>query len=345
MKDHKKSINPSIQIGKPRLKSPDYYIQGVLSGNRYKLSEAITLIEGTQEAQQKMSIEVLDKLYLQVPQKTIRIGITGSPGVGKSTFIESFGLFLVKKGLKVAVLAIDPSSRSSSGSILGDKTRMDQLSTHENAYVRPSPTGDHLGGIAYRTKEAVTLCEAAGYDIILIETVGVGQSETEVSNMTDIFMLLLLPGAGDEIQGIKRGVVELADILIINKADGERKTLALETQKAYRNALQLFTHKMEGWKPKLIQASALEKQGMEKAWNEVGNFVNHARKTGFIKSQRKQQNHHWVTNHVKSALFQTVMQKAEIMQIRKKLMKDLEEGKRSPFLVSRKLHEAIIDSQ
>ena len=247
----------------------DDLAKGIAAGERRALARGITLIESGREDHRAQATELL--AALPKGREALRIGLSGTPGVGKSTFIESFGMMLIGRGLKVAVLAIDPSSSRSGGSILGDKTRMDLLSRERDAFIRPSPSQTHLGGVARRTREAVTLCEAAGFDVVLIETVGVGQSETVVAEMSDVFMLLLAPAGGDELQGVKRGIMEMADIIVINKADGDLKPAASRTCADYAGALRLLRKRPQDPKgfPKAMMVSALEENGLDEAWAEV----------------------------------------------------------------------------
>ncbi len=273
--------------------SQEAYVAGVLAGDRLVLSRAITLAESSLAEDQQLAQQVMDEL-LPHTGKAIRIGITGVPGVGKSTFIESFGLYLTALGKKLAVLAIDPSSQRSGGSILGDKTRMEQLSHNPLAYIRPSAAGSALGGVAARTREAMLLCEAAGYEIIFIETVGVGQSETAVRNMVDFFLLLMLAGAGDELQGIKKGIMEMADALAITKADGKNKATAKQAQAAYKNALHLFPPASSGWIPQVLTCSAVDNKGLEEIWQMICQYEAHTRQKGYFDQQRRQQNLAWM---------------------------------------------------
>ncbi len=258
-------INPQaarlISSHSRKLKTVDYYVDGIVKGDRVVLSQAITLIESETSAHRELAHQIV-ACCLPFSGNSIRIGITGAPGVGKSTFIESFGLFLIESGFHPGILAIDPSSQVSKGSILGDKTRMQYLSTNAAAFIRPSAAGSSLGGVARKTRETVLLCEAAGFDIILIETVGVGQSETTVHDMTDFFLLLLQPGGGDELQGIKRGIVEMADLLAVTKAEGEQETLAEKSKQAYQNALHLFPLKQNGWTPQVVTCSGITGKGV-----------------------------------------------------------------------------------
>ncbi|HEX6980576.1 MAG TPA: methylmalonyl Co-A mutase-associated GTPase MeaB [Alphaproteobacteria bacterium] len=245
--------------------------QAVRDGDRRALARAITLVESTRP-EHRAEAQALLSALLPATGAAVRIGISGAPGVGKSTFIEAFGLYLIEQGHRVAVLAVDPSSPRSGGSILGDKTRMEALSRSPQAFIRPSPSGGTLGGVARRTREAGLICEAAGFDVVLIETVGVGQSETTVADMVDLFALILAPGGGDELQGLKKGIVELADLVIINKADGELAAVAGRAAAEYRAALHLLRPATPGWSPRVVQVSALERRGMDAVWGEVRRY-------------------------------------------------------------------------
>jgi len=269
------------------------FSERIKKGDRIALGRAITYVESSLLAHQEFIQEVLN-LLMPFTGKAIRIGITGSPGVGKSTFVETFGMYLIEQGHKIGVLAVDPSSRQTGGSILGDKTRMMQLGASQNAFVRPSPAGKTLGGVAQHTRETILLCEAAGYDIILVETVGVGQSETAVYEMTDFYLLMILAGAGDELQGIKRGVVELADMIVVNKADGDNLPLAQKAKAAYTNALHLFPAKESGWTPPVLTASALKKLGIEAIWAQVQQHHALVQKSGYFQIRRQRQLLQWM---------------------------------------------------
>ena len=273
----------------------------ILDGNRSALAQAITLIESTLEKHRTEAQTLLTDL-LPHSGRSLRIGITGIPGVGKSTFIEALGKSLTAQGKKVAVLAIDPSSELSGGSILGDKTRMNELAVDKLAFIRPSPTSGSIGGVAKKTRESILLCEAAGYEVILIETVGVGQSETAVNSMVDIFVLLMLAGAGDELQGIKRGIMEMADILLINKADGDNLIPAKKTQTQYKTALNLFPANSNGWTPKVGICSALEKKGIDTAWQYLSDYQKWTQDRGVFQSQRQKQNRYWLHQIIKARL-------------------------------------------
>lgn len=276
----------------------------IMAGDRRALARAITLVESSRADHREQAVDLIEELSRKSDAQAIRIGLSGTPGVGKSTFIESFGTLLTEKGLRVAVLAVDPSSARSGGSILGDKTRMERLSRDPNAFIRPSPSGSHLGGVARRTREAVALCEAAGFDVILIETVGVGQSETMVSEMSDLFILLLAPAGGDELQGVKRGIMEIADIILVNKADGDLKSTAIRTCADYAGALRLLRKRPydpEGF-PKAMTVSALRQDGLQTAWDEMTALVDWRRETGHFEARRAAQAQFWFVEEVKQAL-------------------------------------------
>jgi LAO/AO transport system kinase len=305
--------------------SPQAYIEGVLACDRMVLSRAITLVESSLPADQELAREVMDAV-LPHSGTSIRIGITGVPGVGKSTFIESFGSYLTSLGKKLAVLAIDPSSQRSGGSILGDKTRMEQLSHNPMAYIRPSAAGTALGGVAARTREAMLLCEAAGFEVIFIETVGVGQSETAVRNMVDFFLLLMLAGAGDELQGIKKGIMEMADGLAITKADGDNKMPAKQAQAAYRNALHLFPPTQSGWIPKVLTCSAQANEGLEAVWQMICQYQEHTRLKGFFAHRRREQNLSWMHTAIEDMLKQHFYSHPAVAQHRKQLEQEVMAG-------------------
>ena len=267
--------------------------QQILAGDRRALAKAITLVESTRADHGEQAVQLLAELMPHTG-KSIRIGVSGAPGVGKSTFIESLGNYLTGQGHQVAVLAVDPTSAVSGGSILGDKTRMEALSVNPKAFVRPSPAGSTLGGVTRRTRESLLLCEAAGYDVIIVETVGVGQSETAVSDMTDMFLLLLSPGGGDDLQGIKRGIMELADLVLVNKADGDQANLVNQTLSDYRGALQFMQARTLGWTPKVHSCSALEGQGIAQAWAVVEDFRAVLTESGELEGLRARQAKAWM---------------------------------------------------
>jgi LAO/AO transport system kinase len=289
-----------------RLLTVEEYVAGVRSGDRSILARAITLIESNAPAHIALAQEVLREL-LPYTGGSLRVGITGVPGVGKSTFIEALGTMLCDRGHRAAVLAVDPSSSISRGSILGDKTRMERLSRHPNAYIRPSPTGGSLGGVARKSRETLLVCEAAGFDIILVETVGVGQSEIAVRGMVDFFLLLMLAGAGDELQGIKKGIIELADALLITKADGDNRTRALAAQAEYTHALRYLTPATEGWRPRAYICSAQTGEGIAEIWREIERFRDETTASGVFAARRREQARDWVytmiEDHLRSRFF------------------------------------------
>ena len=283
------------------------------AGDRRALAKAITLVESQLDTHRIESQSLLQEL-LPHTGNSIRIGITGVPGVGKSTFIEAFGLHLVELGHKVAILAVDPSSPVAGGSILGDKTRMEHLSRHPSAYIRPSPAAGALGGVAQKTRETMLLCEAAGYDIVLVETVGVGQSEYQVAGMVDFFMALMLPNAGDELQGLKKGIMELVDALIINKADGESVNLARMTQKHYTSALTLLKH-VGHWSPQVMTCSALEGTNIDAVWSMLKEFIDSARASGAIDGKRSTQAKEWMHQLIDELLQLKLSQNASVQEL------------------------------
>jgi LAO/AO transport system kinase len=300
------------------------YVAGVLAGDRAILARAITLIESQSSAHEQKAQEVLQKL-LPHSGKARRIGITGVPGVGKSTFIEAFGCHLISQGHSVAVLTIDPTSKRSGGSILGDKTRMENLSRESRAFIRPSPAGDSFGGVARRTRETMLLCEAAGFDLILVESVGVGQSEVALRSMVDFFLLLLLPGAGDELQGIKRGIIEMADGIAVNKADGEnraRAEVARREQQASLSCMQLAT---AGWKTEAALCSAQTGEGIPEVWQRIERFFSELQPKGVIALRRQQQSVDWLTDLIRDELQRRFDQhpraQAHFLEIRKSLLR------------------------
>ena len=277
--------------------------ENILAGDRRALARAITLVESGRADHRAAATELL-ALLARSGREALRIGLSGTPGVGKSTFIESFGLMLTGQGLRVAVLAVDPSSARSGGSILGDKTRMEHLARDPNAFIRPSPSQTHLGGVARRTREAVALCEAAGFDVVLIETVGVGQSETVVAEMSDLFLLLLAPAGGDELQGVKRGIMEMADLILVNKADGDLKATATRTCADYAGALRLLRKRVQdppGF-PKAMTVSAVEQTGLESAWAEMRALADWRREHGHWANRRAEQAQSWFVQEVRQAL-------------------------------------------
>ncbi len=296
------SVHRFLQKRKKMIPSSGY-VEGIRKGDITLLSKAVTLIESSKAEHQAVAREIIS-LCLPHSGNSVRIGITGVPGAGKSTFIETLGRMITKQGHKLAVLAIDPSSERSKGSILGDKTRMEELAGDKNAYIRPSPSAGSLGGVARKTRETVILCEAAGFDTIFIETVGVGQSETAVHSMTDFFLLLMLAGAGDELQGIKRGITEMADIVVINKADGSNREKTDLAKIQYINALRLFPGKESGWEPKVMTCSATEKTGITEIWKNVLDYKDITLKNGYFMHNRNMQSRFWMYETINEQLKQ-----------------------------------------
>ncbi len=315
-----KKWNPTLQ----ELKN------GVLESNTIALSKAITLIESDAAIHQEQAQQLLNEC-LKFKKDSVRIGITGIPGVGKSTFIESLGNYIIKLGKKVAVLAVDPSSSINKGSILGDKTRMQHLSKQPQAYIRPSAAGHSLGGVAKKTKESIILCEAAGYDVILIETVGVGQSETLVHSMVDFFLLLKISGSGDGLQGIKRGIIEMADGIAINKADGHNIKSSQLAQKEFERALHLYPVKESGWAPKVVTCSALQNQGIDKIWTLIYQYISTIKQNKFFEKNRIQQDEKWLHQIVQQQLHQEFYNCAEVNQLLPGIINQIHKGEITPF--------------
>lgn len=318
--------------------SADEFISGILDGNITMLSRAITLIESTNVNHLAKANTVINAC-LPRANKSIRIGITGVPGVGKSTFIEAFGKHLTSLGKKVAVLAVDPSSTISGGSILGDKTRMEELVKDKNAFIRPSPSGKTLGGVARKTRETITLCEAAGFDTIIIETVGVGQSETAVHSMVDFFLLLKISGAGDELQGIKRGIMEMADAIVINKADGDNIKKANLAKTEFNRALQLFPAKKSGWIPTTSTCSAISHEGISEVWQTIEKFLEITKENTSFFEKRKEQNQYWMIETINEQLQLNFYNHSEIKQLLNSTKKAVQNDEISPFAAAQLLLE------
>ena len=311
-------------------------LEQILQGNRRAIAKAITLLESTRPESFEQGQELLESLLPHSGQ-ALRIGITGVPGVGKSTFIEAIGLFLIEQGHRVAVLAVDPSSQLTGGSIMGDKTRMNELAQHPHAFIRPSPSSGILGGVARKTRETMLICEAAGYDVVIVETVGVGQSETMVASMVDLFLLLMLPNAGDELQGIKKGVLELADLVVVNKSDGEQETLAKTAQSEYRKALHLLPSSKNSWTPQILRCSALEKRGIDKIWDSVKSFRKALQNSGEWEKQRRSQTGKWMWSLVEEGLLTNFRNHPNLQKQIPVLEKEVESGNMLPTTAARKL--------
>ncbi|MBE9510572.1 MAG: methylmalonyl Co-A mutase-associated GTPase MeaB [Bacteroidetes bacterium] len=316
--------------------APGEYLDGILTGNRTILSQAITLIESNLPRHQEVAQEVIEKC-LGYAGNSVRIGITGVPGVGKSTFIEALGNKLIRMKRKLAVLAIDPSSEYSKGSILGDKTRMEKLSAEINAYIRPSPSAGTLGGVARKTRETIVLCEAAGFDTIFVETVGVGQSETAVHSMVDFFLLLMLAGAGDELQGVKRGIMEMADTVVITKFDGDNKIHANRAKAEYQNALHLYPPTKSGWTPEVLICSAKDGTGISHVWETIDKYCRFTRANKFLEQKRKSQSLYWMYETINDKLKDRFYQHPEIIKQIKKYRKMVLSDKISSFVAARQL--------
>ncbi len=309
--------------------NPDYYINGVRCGDRKILSKTITLIESSLERHRHLVSSVI-KALSPGTGKTIRLGITGSPGVGKSTLIEALGLYLIEEhALNVAVLAVDPSSAVSGGSIMGDKTRMEHLAANQHAFIRPSPAGGELGGVTRKTRESMLVCEAAGYDVIVVETVGVGQSEAAVAAMVDFLLVLIMPGAGDELQGMKRGLLELADALVVNKADGDNLENARLTKRRYESVMG-FCAAESAWQPPVLLCSALEKEGIETIWNVVTEHHNQFKATGLLEQKRRAQAVEWMRYLLNGELQNWFVHLPQVSGLLSDLSRDVERGKLSP---------------
>jgi LAO/AO transport system kinase len=310
--------------------------RAVREGDRRALARAITLVESTRADHRADAVALLEDILPSTGGST-RVGISGAPGAGKSTFIETLGVHLVDAGHRVAVLAVDPSSARSGGSILGDKTRMEQLSRRSEAFIRPSPAGGTLGGVARRTREALLVCEAAGFDVVLVETVGVGQSEVAVAGMVDLFVLLLAPGAGDELQGVKRGIVELADLVVVNKADGELADLARHTAADYAHALHLVRASDGSGVERVRTCSALRGRGIDELWQTVGALVGEARASGELDARRTEQARAWMWSEVTDTLLDDLRQDASVREQIESLEDDVSRGRMSPAAAARRV--------
>ena len=336
------SLNPNLRrqaSGAKALLSVDAYVRGIRRGDRVVLSRAITLLESTKPAHQQRARTVLDRCVPEAGD-SLRIGITGVPGVGKSTFIEALGTRLADDGRRIAVLAIDPSSERSKGSILGDKTRMGALASHDNVYIRPSPTSGSLGGVARTTRETILLCEAAGFDTIFVETVGVGQSEITVHSMVDLFLLLALAGAGDELQGIKRGIMEMADAIVINKADGENKRAAQRARQNYRNALHLFPPTDSGWSPPVLTCSAQTGHRIDAVWEMMLDYRDHVQHSGHFQQRRTEQAHYWMQQTIEQRLLRDFFDDARVQEHLPDLKQQVLAGTLSAFAAADRLLDA-----
>lgn len=323
--------------------SLDEYVEGIKKGDRTILSRAITLIESTKNEHRELAQDIIEQC-LPDTGNSIRIGITGVPGVGKSTFIEALGNHILDKGKKLAVLAIDPSSTRTKGSILGDKTRMETLANKDNAFIRPSPTAGSLGGVARKTRETIYLCEAAGYDTIFIETVGVGQSETAVHSMVDFFLLLMLAGAGDELQGIKRGIMEMADTIAINKTDDTKPKTVQQAVREYRNALHLYPEMKSGWNPKVTTCSALTGDGISEIWEIIREYIELTKSNGYFDDKRNRQAKHWMYDSITNQLTEHFYDNEAVKKQQEKIEQQVLNGKLSSFKAAQKLLNLYFNS-
>jgi LAO/AO transport system kinase len=328
-----------IKESRKKQPSAPELVDGILKGNITALSRAITLIESTNITHLEKANEVINGC-LPHANKSVRIGITGVPGVGKSTFIEAFGKHLTSLGKKVAVLAVDPSSTISHGSILGDKTRMEELVKDKNAFIRPSASGETLGGVARKTRETITLCEACGFDVILIETVGVGQSETAVHSMVDFFLLLKISGAGDELQGIKRGIMEMADAIVINKADGDNIRKATLAKVEFNRALHLFPAKKSGWIPTTATCSAITQEGIGAVWQTILDYLELVNSNHYFLEKRKEQNQYWMMETIDEQLKSHFYNQPAIIQLLDSTKKAVQNNEISPFVAA----QILLDS-
>jgi LAO/AO transport system kinase len=317
------------------------YIESILRGDRVTLARAITVIESARPADAELAQQILDAV-LSHTGRSYRVGITGVPGGGKSTFIDALGMHLIRDcGETVAVLSVDPSSPVSGGSILGDKTRMDRLAVEENAFIRPSPARGHLGGVARRTRESILLCEAAGFTNILVETVGVGQSETEVRSMTDFFLLLMIAGAGDELQGIKRGIIEMLDGMVINKADGDNKARAERDRAEYARALRLFPPDPDGWIPQVLTCSALENTGIAEVWQMVRDHHSQQTATGCFEKRRRAQTLDWMHQLIDTGLNDMFREDTKVQSRLPELARRVQQGEVSTLTAAQELLNAF----
>ncbi len=317
----------------------DFNLDKLLQGNRRALAKAITLVESRLPAHREQAQDMLEQV-LPHSGNSIRIGISGVPGVGKSTFIESFGLYLLEQGKRVAVLAVDPSSPLAGGSILGDKTRMEELSRREQAFIRPSPTEGALGGVAQKTRETMLLCEAAGYDVLLVETVGVGQSEYQVAGMVDFFMVLMQPGAGDELQGIKKGIIELADALVINKADGDSAVLARQSRQHYANAMKLLRHS-GFWAPRVMTCSSIEQRNIDQVWEMVADYREQAMAADAFEAKRARQNLAWMRQLIDDMLQLKLSANPAVKALLPRLQEAVGEGRTTVYSAARQVMDAF----
>ena len=340
------NLNPNLnQYTRSSQKlSAEDYVRGIRDGDRIVLSRAITLVESTRPDDHERAQSIVNQC-LPHAGDSIRVAVTGVPGVGKSTFIETLGTELVDAGRRLAVLTVDPSSERTKGSILGDKTRMGELASRDDVFIRPSPTGGSLGGVARSTRETILLCEAAGYDTILVETVGVGQSEVTVHSMVDFFLLLALAGAGDELQGIKRGIVEMADAIAINKADGDNRQAAERARQEYEQALHLFPEPESGWSPPVMTCSGLTGDGVQEVWETVEDYRAHAESTGFFEQKRRRQARHWMIQTIEQRLRDDFFSDPHVQAARETIESQVLDGTLSSFAAAEELLSIYRESE
>ena len=337
------SVNPYLQHRRRRMAPPGELVEGILKGDITMLSRAVTLVESLVPEHQTMAQEVIEKC-LPYSGKSRRIGITGVPGAGKSTSIDVFGLHVLKQGGKLAVLAIDPSSERTKGSILGDKTRMEKLSVHPDAFIRPSPSAGSLGGVARKTRETIVLCEAAGFNNVFVETVGVGQSETAVHSMVDFFLLIQLAGTGDELQGIKRGIMEMADGIVINKADGDNVSRAQLAQAQFKSALQLFPPTASGWKPEVLTYSGYYELGIPEVWSMIDRYFDYVTGNGYFNRRRQEQSRYWMYETINEMLRDRFYRNTEIEKVLPTLEREVLSDRLSSFIAAREALDLYFDN-
>ncbi|MDR1919277.1 MAG: methylmalonyl Co-A mutase-associated GTPase MeaB [Tannerellaceae bacterium] len=336
------SVNPYLT---KRLQRREYtsseFVEGIRQGNITILSQAVTLVESAKQEHQQLAQEIIEKC-LPYAGQSVRIGITGVPGAGKSTSIDAFGIYLINEGRKLAVLAIDPSSERSKGSILGDKTRMEELSREKNAFIRPSPSAGSLGGVARKTRETIVLCEAAGFDTVFVETVGVGQSETAVHSMVDFFLLIQLAGTGDELQGIKRGIMEMADGIIINKADGDNIEKARLAASQFRSALHLFPPSDSGWTPQVLTYSGYYKLGIPEIWKMIDQYTTFTRQNGYFDLRRNEQSKYWMYESINESLRNTFYNNPAVIARLKTTEQQVLNNKLSSFVAAKQMMDLFL---
>lgn len=338
------TVNPYLRKRVQRKQyTPAEYVEGILKGNITILSQAVTLVESVKHEHQQIAQEIIEKC-LPYAGKSMRIGITGVPGAGKSTSIDAFGMHLLKKGHKLAVLAIDPSSERSKGSILGDKTRMETLSREKDAFIRPSPSAGSLGGVARKTRETIILCEAAGFDTVFVETVGVGQSETAVHSMVDFFLLIQLAGTGDELQGIKRGIMEMADGIIINKADGDNVDKAQMAAAQFRNALHLFPPTESGWSPKVLTYSGYYNIGVKEIWDMVDEYMAFTKKNGYFEYKRREQAKYWMYESINDTLRDTFYNNPAVSSMLNQTEQQVLGNEITPFIAAKRMMDLFLEN-